>query len=71
MDSPQSTLDFPAMPPPAGVVPNFANPVSHDKAIIAFHTVCIILITMFLAMRLYTRHFINHWLTWDDCKLHP
>ena len=63
------TPDTPAMKSPEGVEPNFINPPSHDKANVILHTICLTLTTLFLMMRLYTRHYISHWVGWDDCKL--
>ncbi|KAL8908195.1 MAG: hypothetical protein Q9171_005548 [Xanthocarpia ochracea] len=68
MDSAQSMMNLPAMEPPVGVTSDFVDPVSHDRSTIAFHTTLISLMTIFMAMRLYTRHFINHWLAWDDSQ---
>ncbi|KAI1498013.1 hypothetical protein F5X99DRAFT_394875 [Biscogniauxia marginata] len=48
-----------AAPPPPGVEPNFVDPISHDRGNIALHTVCIILVTLSVAMRLYTRIYIT------------
>lgn len=62
------TPDTPAMKPPKGSEPNFINPPSHDKANVILHTICLTLTTLFVMMRLYTRHYISQWIGWDDCK---
>ncbi len=58
----------PALPPPPGVTPNFVNPESRAGANIALHTTCLTLVTIFFAMRIYTRKFISRWIGWDDCR---
>ena len=65
------TPETPALPPPPGVTSNFSNPASHDTATIIMHTLCLILTTLFVVMRIYTRYFISHWLSVDDCVLIP
>lgn len=57
------------MIPPPGILYNLENSENHDAANIALHTVCLFLVTFFMAVRMYTRAFISHWLSWDDCKL--
>ena len=69
MDVSMITPDTPAMKPPEGLLPNFVDPPTQDRSNIILHTICLILVTIFLGIRLYTRHFISHWLSWDDCKL--
>jgi hypothetical protein len=56
-----------AIPPPPGVTPNFVNPPNSFGNMVALHTVCLFLITLFLGLRLYTRQFITHSLKVDDC----
>ncbi|PHH63444.1 hypothetical protein CDD81_5823 [Ophiocordyceps australis] len=53
--------------PPAGTKPNFLNPEDHMVQNVALHTVCLVLITGFVAMRVYTRiHIIKTALGADD-----
>lgn len=56
------------LPPPPGIVPNFVNPESRAYINTVMHSVCLTLVTLFLAIRIYTRKFICRWLGWDDCK---
>lgn len=59
------------LPPPDGFEANIVNP-SHTQMPnnIALHTVCLTLITLFVAMRIYTRWIIiKVALGVDDCKL--
>ncbi|PHH73970.1 hypothetical protein CDD82_5176 [Ophiocordyceps australis] len=55
-----------ALPPP-GTEPNFLSPENQMVQNVALHTVCLVLITVFVAMRLYTRiHIIKTALGADD-----
>ena len=67
MSSSSSELIIPAIPPPPGVTPNFVDPPNALGNTVALHTVCLFLVTLFLGLRLYTRHFITHSLKIDDC----
>jgi len=61
-------LDGPALEPPKGVKPNFN---SHDTlAIYIWPTVLLglSLSTVFLILRIYTKHFITRSMSWEDCK---
>ena len=44
-----------ALPPPPGVEPNFINPSDQYAGNIALHATCLTLVTLLVAMRLYTR----------------
>jgi hypothetical protein len=57
-----------AMPPPPGVVANFVNPPNQLAGNLALHIVCLSLVTMCMAMRVYTRTRINRFIWWDDRK---
>ncbi|CAG8978211.1 hypothetical protein HYALB_00011792 [Hymenoscyphus albidus] len=52
------------MPPPEllgappGTIPNLVNPVNQTELFIVLHSICLVIITLGLAMRLYTRKFI-------------
>jgi hypothetical protein len=58
---------IPAMEPPAGVVPNFANPESKGHIAIVVGSILTALMVCFFAIRAYTKLFILRKLTWDDC----
>ena len=32
------------------------------------HTTYLIIVTLCVSMRIYTRHFVSYQLGWDDCK---
>ena len=61
----------PAAKPPAGVTPDFNNPPSLETSVIVVAVLCLAISTFFVAMRLYTRHFVLRKLWWDDCKQCP
>lgn len=54
------------LPPPQGQTANFVDPPNHDAQMIALHTVCLVLITFFVGMRLSVRAFVLHQFGWDD-----
>ena len=67
----RSYMRAPAAKPPPGVIPNYQNPPNPLQ--VPEHVVNvlgILLTTGFVAMRMYTRHFILKSLWWDDCKSH-
>jgi hypothetical protein len=55
-----------AIPPPPGERANFVDPPNQTKVTIALHTICLTLVTLMVTLRIYTRHFINRQLRWDD-----
>ncbi len=55
-----------ALEPPSGVVPNLVDPASQAYVVIIVTTLGLCLATPVVMIRLYTRHFINHKLWWDD-----
>ncbi|KAF7856039.1 hypothetical protein EAF04_009995 [Stromatinia cepivora] len=55
-----------ALPPPAGVTPNFFNPPSIAKYNVLCQIVCMPMITVFVCIRLYTGRFIHGKITGDD-----
>ena len=57
-----------ALPPPAGVTPNFVDPPSQDAVIIAVHTVFLTLSTLFVSMRVLLRAYVLRSFGWDDGK---
>ena len=54
------------VPPPPGQTANFIDPLNHNAEIIALHTVCLTLITLFVGMRICVRAFVLHAFGWDD-----
>ena len=56
----------PAGEPPPGVTPNYVDPPNLKVAVIVLTTICVVAMTFFVGMRLYTRHVILKSLWWDD-----
>lgn len=57
---------IPAIPAPAGMVSNFANPSSFAWVTILTMVVYIVIVTPFVAARVYTRALVQKSLWWDD-----
>ncbi|KAG4028202.1 hypothetical protein MFRU_023g00390 [Monilinia fructicola] len=55
-----------ALPPPAGVSPNFINPPSIANYNLLCQVICMPVVTVFVALRLYTRSCIHQKTTGDD-----
>ena len=56
------------MPPPPGVTPNFTDPYSSAAYNVIVNAVCLALVTVFVAMRLYAKTFITRALGIEDCE---
>lgn len=66
VEGPQT--NYPAMPPPPGVIPNFVNYPSREHEIIVIYSVFLGVSAFFVALRMYTRIFITRCVGYDDCK---
>ena len=65
----EDVLNGPALQPPEGVEPNFVNPPNGStKALGALFT-CLVLGTIFLAIRFYVRIFVVKKTHLGDCEL--
>jgi hypothetical protein len=58
----------PARYAPLGVMPNFVNPQSIAWVTTFTMAVYIVIVTPFVAARIYTREFVQNGLWWDDGK---
>ena len=69
MDSTQleALLNGPALAPPPGVTPQLNNPPSYRAATTAIPTVCLIVATLAVSMRVYTRARIIRVVNIADC----
>lgn len=56
------------MKPPPGMTSNFVDPPSQGYVTIIVMVISLSLATPLVLIRMYTRHFINQRLWWDDCK---
>ena len=64
----QAFLDGPALPPPPGVIPQLDHPPNLRTTGIAAQVVCLVLATLALCMRLYTKAAIIRQIVLADCK---
>lgn len=62
-----STHYVPIVRPPPGVQSNWVNPEGMRNWMIATHTICLFLVSVFMIMRLYTRKVVAGKLALDDC----
>ncbi len=61
----------PALKWPHGVTPNLIDPPSQGYVCIIAMVIYLVVTTPFVAIRMYTRYFINRRVWWDDCKFSP
>lgn len=67
MDLTKIPLDTPAMKPPNGVTPNFEHPRGMGSEVYTTLFLSIVISTVFVWTRLYTKHFIIKTHGWEDC----
>lgn len=67
MPSIQTLLDSPALVPPGGVKPNFVNPPNLNTVFYVTILSCLVLPTVVLAVRLYTKACIIRKVVLEDC----
>ncbi|KAI5236190.1 hypothetical protein E4T42_09531 [Aureobasidium subglaciale] len=65
MSDPRTT---PARPAPSGLTSNLVNPHSTGYQQTTCNILCLIFVTMFVGMRIYTRIRLVKCVSWDDCK---
>lgn len=58
----------PALKSPQGVRPNLIDPASQGYVCIIAMVIYLVVATPFVVIRMYTRHFINRRVWWDDCR---
>jgi hypothetical protein len=56
------------LPPPPGVTPDFDNPISIAYRLVITIAICLSTSTIVVLLRLYTKSFIVHTISADDCK---
>jgi hypothetical protein len=64
----EALLNGPALKPPPGVVPQLDNPPAYRTASTALPVVCLVVATLGLAMRLYTRIRVLRQVNLADCE---
>lgn len=57
-----------ALEPPSGINPDFVTPASLRKFDILGQTICLVLSTLFVWMRMYTKVRLTKSAGWEDCK---
>jgi hypothetical protein len=65
---PNSNLEMPALAPPPGVVPNFIDPPTNRSAIFAVFITCLVIMTLAVTIRMYTKILMLKKLAIEDCK---
>lgn len=66
---PPAVSNLPLSPPPPGVTPNFKNPESRADQIYISAGICLPLILLFAALRIYAKiSILKKKRTWDDCE---
>jgi hypothetical protein len=65
---PGANLDMPALAPPPGVVPNFVDPPTNRTAIFGVFVTCLVIMTLAVAIRMYTKIFMLKKLAVEDCE---
>ncbi|TGZ79979.1 hypothetical protein EX30DRAFT_364784 [Ascodesmis nigricans] len=69
LPEPDALGRIPAQPPPPGVTPNFDNPVWNGQGAILSTCICIVLSSIFVILRLYTRIWITRAAGFEDAML--
>lgn len=57
-----------AIVPPPGITPNFVDPVSMRKYDVFGQTVCLVVSTLLVWMRMYSKLRLIKSVGWEDCK---
>ena len=63
-------LDEPAIDPPPGVTSSLDNPPNIDTVCYLTFSLCVGFASLAVAIRMYTKHFIIHSITYDDCEFY-
>lgn len=59
---------YPALPPPSGVRPNFVDPEDRGPGVVPAVAVFFVLSLIFYFSRCWTKFYIVRAVSWDDCK---
>lgn len=62
-------LDSPALSPPPGIQPNFANPSNHGNIMLGTLITCLVIVVTMTLMRLYVKLLIVKKIHPEDCML--
>ena len=69
VQAPVAPSEIGGLPPPAGIIPNFTDPYSISKVILAANIMFLTMTTVTTSIRCYTKLFVMRKLGWDDCQL--
>lgn len=61
-------LNGPAAKPPLGVVPNFVDPTTLNAAVITVVSICLVIGTLAVLIRSYTKLVLIKSIAYEDCK---
>ena len=64
-----AVLQLPALDPPPGIIPNFANPENKGPTLIVVGALLLVLVIISLANRAYTKLLIVRKTSWDDLTI--
>lgn len=62
-----ANLAGPALKPPANVTPNLTNPPNNNTLVAAVSIVCLVVVTLVVLIRCYTRYAMRIFLV-EDCE---
>lgn len=71
MTSTEDISQLPALAPPAGVVSNFVDPFTFYPWILAIGIISMVLMTLAVAIRIYTKAVILRAMKHEDCRFLP
>ncbi|PQE28485.1 integral membrane protein [Rutstroemia sp. NJR-2017a BBW] len=63
---PEVLATLPALTPPVGVIPNFANPESRAYSVIVINGIFTSILIIFVALRMYAKVFVSKTVGWED-----
>lgn len=66
--NPADLVNFSALPPPDGVIPNLVDPYTAGPVIIKVGSILVALMILFVVARIYVKMCINRKMHWDDCQ---
>lgn len=62
-------LNAPVMNPPPGEVQDLDNPPNKNDVVIAVYTVCLVIVSAFVGLRLYSKFVLLKMARTQDCKM--
>lgn len=65
----QTLLDGPAVPPPAGIIPNLVHPPNIDTVCYLTFSLCVSFAGLAVIIRVYTKRVLIRSIAYEDCEL--